>query len=229
MILAYHRINPWYPDDALSVTPEMFESQVKFLLDKGYKPVSLYQYIEERSFTNRFCVTFDDGFADNYFFAYPVIKKYNIRPTIFLIAHFIGTEKIYNKYKDKEKDRYLKWKEVQEMLRSNVDFGSHTLSHPDLTVLDRKHAWDEIFESKKFIQKNIGRKIDFFCYPYGKQNKKIRDMVKNAGYTGAVVTNWKGDFDIYALPRIGIYGHNSFFVFRVKIWRAKFLTKKFFS
>ncbi len=222
MILAYHRINPWYPEDALSVSPAMFERQINFLLKKGLKPVSLYEYFEDLSNSRKnFCITFDDGFADNFMFAFPVMKKYGIKPTIFLTAHFIGTEKLHRKYNDKEKDRYLKWKEVQEMLRADIDFGSHSLSHPDLTSLDRKQAWNEIFESEKFIQKNIGRKILFFCYPYGKQNAKIREMVKNAGYLGAVVTGWKGEFDRYALPRVGVYGHNSFFIFRIKIWREK--------
>lgn len=226
MILAYHRINPYYPEDALSINPDMFEKHIRFLLDKGFKPVSLYQYLEEKEKRKRnFCITFDDGFADNYTFAFPIFKKYGIRPTIFIVAHFIGTEKLHKNYKDKERDRYLKWKEVQEMLRANIDFGSHTLNHPDLTSLDKKQVWEEVFESKKFIQKNIGRRIDFFCYPYGKQNKKIRETVKNAGYLGAVVTNWKGEFDDFAMPRIGLYGHNSFFIFKIKIWKEKITGK----
>ncbi|MCM8816743.1 MAG: polysaccharide deacetylase family protein [Candidatus Omnitrophica bacterium] len=225
MILAYHRINPWYKD-ALTVDPEMFEKHIKYLLEKGFKPVSLYQYVEELNQRNKnFCISFDDGFADNFLFAFPIIKKYKLRPIIFLTAHFIGTEKLPKNYVDRKKDRYLRWKEVHEMLHSNIDFGSHTLTHPDLTTLDRKDAWNEILESKKFIQKNIGRKIDFFCYPYGKQNEKIREMVKNAGYRGAVITNLKGKIDLYSLPRIGIYGHNSFLIFKLKLWRAKVFGK----
>ncbi len=97
MIFAYHRINPWYKD-ALTVTPETFEKHIKYLLDNGLKPVSLYQYVEELNQCNRnFCITFDDGFADNFLFAFPVIKRYGIRPIIFLTAHFIGTEKITRK------------------------------------------------------------------------------------------------------------------------------------
>ncbi len=221
MILAYHRINPWYPDDALSVSPEMFERQIKFFIDKGWEPVSLYQYAFGEKNKKRFCVTFDDGFADNFIFAFPIMKKYKIVPTIFLVANFIGTEKLHKRYTNFERDRYLRWKEIKEMLQSNVDFGSHTLTHPDLTTLDRKQAWKEIFESKKFIEMNTGRKVNFFCYPYGRQNKKIREMVKNAGYAGAVITGWKEkQDDPFALPRIGIYGHNSFFIFRLKLWIA---------
>ena len=225
MILAYHRINKWCPDDALSVSPEMFESQIKFLLKERYQPVSLYEYIKNDVHRMTFCITFDDGFADNFFIAFPIMKKYGIKPIIFLIAHNIGTEKIHERYKDKEKDRYLKWKEIQEMLKSGVIFGSHTLTHPDLTKLPRKQVWSEIFESKKYIEKNIGQRIDFFCYPYGRQNEKIRQTVKNAGYAGAVITNWKGSFDSYSLPRIGVYGHNSLLTFRLKIWREKLRIK----
>ncbi len=225
MILAYHRINSWYVNDALSVSAEMFEFQIRFLLRKGYEPVSLRQYVREKDSGKVFCITFDDGFADNFLVAFPIMKKYGIKPTIFLIAHSIGTEKIHEKYKDREKDRYLKWKEVQDMLKAGVDFGSHTLTHPKLTELSRKDAWNEIFGSKKFIEKNIGQRIDFFCYPYGIQNEKVREAVKNAGYLGAVITNWKGKHDLYSLPRIGVYGHNSLFAFRVKLWRANLFSR----
>ncbi|HPP66425.1 MAG TPA: polysaccharide deacetylase family protein [bacterium] len=224
MILAYHRINSWHCDDALSVSPAMFESQIKFLLRKGYQPVSLYEYLKKQTPKKIFCITFDDGFADN-ILAVPIMKKYGIKPTVFLIAHNIGTEKIHKKYKDRERDRYLNWKEVHKMLSEGVIFGSHTLTHPRLTELPRKQAWDEIFESRKFIEKNIGQRVDFFSYPYGIQDEKIRQAVKKAGYKGAVITNWKGKYDVYSLPRIGVYGHNSFFIFRVKIWRANIISR----
>jgi len=228
MILAYHRVNPWYPDDALTVTPENFERQIGYLLKKGYVPVSLSEYLPSHvsrltSHTSRFVVSFDDGFADNLLFAWPVLRKLEVKPVIFLSVNFIGTEKLLPRYRDREKDRFLRWKEVQDMARGEVEFGSHGLTHPRLTSLDRKTAWDEIFRSKKELERNLGKKVEYFCYPYGAFNDTIAEAVKNAGYSAAVVTARATKRpDPYRIPRVGVYGHNSFPAYRVKLWKAAF-------
>jgi len=226
MILAYHRVNPWHPDDALSVTPENFERQIQYFLRRKFRPVSLPGYCE--SFHGRrktgngqreFVITFDDGFADNFLFAWPILKKYGITPIIFLAAALIGTDKLLPRYSDKERDRFLRWKEVQTMSKDGAEFGSHCLTHLRLTGLERKQMWDEIFQSKRLIESHIGRQIGFFCYPFGDHDRKVEDAVRNAGYIAAVVTERNDGRNPYALPRIGVYGHNGTLAFRVKIWR----------
>ncbi|MFA5644879.1 MAG: polysaccharide deacetylase family protein [Candidatus Ratteibacteria bacterium] len=228
MILAYHRINPWYSDDALSVTPASFSRHIDFLLSKGFSPLSLAKYIREGYPAKTFCISFDDGYADNFHFAWPILQKYRIRPIIFLSLHYIGTEKLLPRYHDKEKDRFLSWKEVQTLSREGVDFGSHGLTHPKLTSLDRKKIWIELFQSKKELERNLGKKIEFFSYPFGDFNDAIANTVKNAGYTAAVVTSRAlKKPDPYRIPRVGIYGHNSFLVYRIKVWKTLF--EKIFS
>ncbi len=227
MILAYHRVNPWYRDDALTVSPENFDRQLAYLVKKRFRIVSLSEYLTIpqsaiRNPQSRMAViSFDDGYADNLLYAWPVLKKYGVKPVIFLTVNYIGTEKVFPRYKDAEKDRLLRWKEVQTLAREGVEFGSHTLTHPRLTGLDRKDAWDEIFQSRKRLEENLGRGISYFCYPYGDWNRTIAEAVKNAGYKGAVLTGRSNPTGSpYTLPRAGIYGHNSFLVYRIKIWRA---------
>ncbi|MGI6595158.1 MAG: polysaccharide deacetylase family protein [Candidatus Ratteibacteria bacterium] len=220
MILAYHRINPYYKDDALTVSPENFERQVLYLINKGIRPVLPYNGKIEPA---DFLITFDDGFADNLWYAEPILAQYKIRPLIFLTVNYTGTGNIFERYKDREKDRFLNWKEIKQMSEKGVIFGSHSLSHPHLTCLDNKKLWEELHTSKKMIEDNIGREVPYFCYPYGDFNNKVIEKVKEAGYKYAFVTPL-GDKKIentsYTLLRTGIYGHNTPFVFRIKIWKS---------
>jgi len=227
MILCYHRINPWYENDALTVNPEEFKRQINYFISKKFEFKNLEQYISFPKKNKKIVITFDDGFADNFLFAYEILKNLNIPFIIFLTVKFIGTEKLFPRYKDKEKDRFLNWNEVIEMFKNGVEFGSHSLTHPDLTKLEKEKIEKEIIDSKKIIEDKTGKEVKFFCYPYGFYNKEVIEIVEKAGYKGAVV-NRKRNMKItkYTMPKVGIYGHNNFFTFKVKIWR-EYIREKF--
>ncbi len=230
MILAYHRINPYYQNDALTVSPLQFEQQIKYLQNRGYKFIPLKDYVPLKSknpHAKLCCLTFDDGFADNLWFAMPILEKHKIPAIIFITTGFIGINQILPRYRDMEKDRFLTWEEIKKMIGSNILFGSHTLSHPHLTQIDESAAWDEIMKSKEIIEEKIGRNVEYFCYPFGNLNENIIYLVKKAGYLGAVLTYKKNIHeDLFTLRRTGIYGQNSFLIYRIKIWRSKLIEKK---
>lgn len=230
MILAYHRINPWYENDALTVRPAEFEKQIKYLQNKGYEFISLMEYVSLKTENPRSkvcCVTFDDGFADNLWFAAPILEKHKISAVIFITTMFIGIKQILPRYKNIEKDRYLTWEEIKKMSDSGIFFGSHTLSHPHLTQIDGSVAWDEITKSKKIIEEKIGKNVEYFCYPFGDVNENIISLVKKAGYNGAVLTYKKNVPEtLFTLRRVGIYGQNNFLIYRIKICRSNLIEKK---
>jgi len=231
MILAYHRINPWYPEDALTVQPENFERQMKYLLKK-FKSVSPADYISGglEDFPGSMLVTFDDGYADNLWYAMPVLKKLGIRPVIFLTVNYTGKKEIFKRYKNAERDRFLDWGEVKEMSSEGVVFGSHSLSHPHLPQMDDKSLRAEVEDSKKAIEDATGGEAFLFCYPYGDFNERVVAAVEKAGYSGAVVTpgmKRKIRAGRYTMPRTGVYGHNGFMAFKMKIWKS-YLKEKYF-
>ncbi len=229
MILCYHRINPWYKKDAITVSPTKFHKQINYLFSKNFKFLIMDKYIEDFFISNdkKVVISFDDGYADNLWFAFEILKEFGISPIIYLTVSYIGTNILFPRYKEMLKDRFLNWKEVSEMVNNGVEFGSHTLTHPDLTKIDKKQAEKEIIESKKIIEDKIGKETKFFCYPYGNFNSEIIEIVQKAGYKGAVV-NRKKNMEItkFTLPRIGIYSHNNNFIYRVKIWR-EYIKEKF--
>ncbi len=234
MILAYHRINPWYRDDALTVFPEDFEKQMGYLIKRKFKPVLPEEYTSNFSPStvdySLFLISFDDGYADNLWYALPVLRNFGIKPIIFLTANYIGTEGIFERYKDREKDRFLNWQEVKEMLVDGVVFGSHSLSHPHLPQVGNDRLQAEVAESKKILEDKTGREVNFFCYPYGDFDERVIESVQKAGYKGAFVTpgiRRKIKRSVYTLPRTGIYGHNDFLTFQIKIWKD-YLTERYF-
>lgn len=212
LVLAYHHVSE--NQESLCVKPNVFEKQISSLRKRGFQRLSLDDYMidiltkgEEIHPSKYIIITFDDGWWDNYANAFPIMQKYGYLATIFLTVAYIG----------KKKD-YLVWEQVIEMKKAGFDFGSHTLTHPHLTKISLKEARKEIIESKKILEDKIGEKVVSFCYPYGEYNSQIIEIVKEAGYLGAVVTPPSGrcENSIYTIRRAGIYSADTILSFRIK-------------
>lgn len=199
-ILMYHRFGS--DNSALFVTPENFSRQMDYLDKKGYKVISLDELVKgiknHRSFGRKTAViTIDDGYEDNYLFAYPVLKQRHFPATIFLAANNIGREK-----------DFMSWEEAGIMSQDIISFGSHTKNGEYLPVLEDAAAlWDEIYGAKEVIENNLALPVYYFCYPTGGFTEGIKDLVKKAGYKGACTSNRgfaKLNRDWYELKRIKV-------------------------
>jgi len=201
-VLMYHSVDEKAQETKLSVSPANFERQMKFLSEREYNVVTLQELVETiekgRGFPARtVAITFDDGYENNYTCAFPVIRKYNIPVTIFVIMDKVGRE------------GYLSWRQIREMTESGlVSIGSHTFNHAYLPgVSDKGRLRIEIFKSKQLVRMLTGQENIFFSYPLGGFNEEIRRLAIEAGYTGACATNPGGrypDNDIYAIKRVRI-------------------------
>lgn len=228
LILAYHRVNS-SGKDPIAVTVENFQSQMKYFYDKGYTSLTLAEFFMRLAQDNMprktLVLTFDDGYCDNYLFAFPILKHYGFRGTIFLISEYIGTSRPFPMDMDKEWDEFteedlpLTWEQVLEMKEYGMEFGSHTCSHRHLDELQEKEMINEIVESKNLIEQKVKSQVKSFCYPSGRFNNQIKETVIKAGYSAAVVTPIKGQLqeDAYCLKRIGIYSNDHGWRFSFKI------------
>lgn len=98
----------------------------------------------------------------------------------------------------------LNWREIKAMNGNVIDFGAHTRTHASLPFLEENKAYDEISGSKKDLEKELNREVTSFCYPYGRYDNKIKQIVKNH-YSAAVSTSIGFvdlNSDLYELPRI---------------------------
>jgi len=204
-ILMYHSIG--YREGSFFVTPENFNRQMEYIKKKGYEVITLDRLVrsirdKEPLKRNKVVITFDDGYRDNFKYAYPVLKKFNFSATVFLVTDFMG------RYFEGSGNEFMKWDEVSAMSKGGISFGGHTKTHLDLGLIkDEARAFAEIAGSKKAIEDRIGTPADFFCYPSGAFNEAVKELVARAGYKGACTTNrgfTKFNRDVYELKRIKV-------------------------
>ncbi len=220
-ILMYHAVRPEVPRGArLIVSAKSFDRQMGFLKERHYNVVSLEELanmIKEKIKIppKTIAITFDDGYWDNYAYAYPVLKKYDFPATVFLI-----TNEVDNKVGLGDK---LTWENVFLMQESGlITFGSHALSHRVLTqIKSEEDLRKEILDSKRILEEKLGRPVNTFCYPKGIFNQRVKELVKEAGYKVAVVTSPGRGFpndDVFALKRLRISDKSgNLFIFWVQI------------
>ena len=291
-IFLYHQVN-----EVSNVTPELFEEHLKILKEKNMNTVTLSEYGRGEIGKNPFLITLDDGYYDNYKVVFPLLKKYNMKATVFLNtlyikdswdkdedflkngeANYLAMEK-YLKTGDGTTRQYMSWEEIKEMHKSGlVDFQAHSHKHTavfvsdklegiftgterDITelylyhkieegypkfpkrgeyaskgiIIDRKFfdlfksyydknlkgkddkeilklgqkfvdenkdkyfTWEtdedfykrvtsEYLLNRDLIEEKLGKKVEYFCWPWGHRNKKIVELLKKYDVKGFVST-----------------------------------------
>lgn len=201
-VLNYHQIND-VDENLLTVSTSEFEAQMAWLKENGYQTITASELVDALQGRGTLpkqpvLITFDDGYIDNYQYAFPILKKYQMKAIIFLISDYIS---LY--------PNYLTWEQLFEMQASGFEFGSHTLDHNVLTDLPPIAIDQELIGSKNVLQSRLGRKIEFLAYPCGYTNSDIKARVKAAGYRAAFTVELGnvalGD-DIYSLNRVPVFG-----------------------
>ncbi|MDD5731274.1 MAG: polysaccharide deacetylase family protein [Patescibacteria group bacterium] len=204
-ILMYHYIEPETPTQStlrrnLGVTPENFEKQMKWLYDNGFKTMSLSQYFslvaESKEIQPKtVLITIDDGYRDFFENAAPVLNRYNMKATIFIITNSVGSP------------AYMDWDQIRLLSDQGFEFGSHSLTHPNLKLLSDVRLNDEVKKSKEKLEQELGRAVNFFCYPTGAFDTRVESAVRAAGYRGAFTTIYgyrDSNKNMFELPRFRI-------------------------
>ncbi len=299
-ILLYHRVldlnekkRDLHSLPGIIVSVKMFDQQMKYL-SKNYNVISLEKFVHSLKDNlplpqKGVVITFDDGWKDNYSFAFPILKKYRLPATIFLSSGYIGTHKTFwpeqvisilesqenlrkklrslsdEIYPSAIQDRLndlaeckkpylnaltdliehlkylhpvkrevivddlrkrmkgegesfsddsslLSWEEVKILEQHDISFGSHSINHPILTQLDKSEAKEEIFGSKKEIEKELGKPVLAFAYPNGDSSDSVTNWVKQAGYESAVTlgSGLNGKHaDLFSLSRRNVHQSSS--------------------
>ncbi len=186
-VLMYHNITPPDSEHQMNyVSPQSFDRQMEFLKRNGFQVLTLSEFVEgiraSRDFHRKSVViTFDDGYADNYTDAFPVLKKYGFPATVFMIADRVGDT------------GYVTWESLREMDAAGFSVQSHTRRHEYLPdIKDTAMLDDEIINSKRILETYLRKPVDYLCYPKGGFNVQVAEIAQKAGYKAAVTTN-RGD------------------------------------
>jgi len=230
-ILLYHSIG--FNKRYSTVKPSEFYRQMDYLR-KNYEIVSLDKIIKfingKIDLDKAVAITFDDGYYDNYVYAFPYFKKYRLPATIFI------TTGISEKFQNKKLFEGIILKKLgnNEIKKMSIyiDFGAHTKTHPFLDKISLKEAQKEIYDSKYKIEKIINKKIKYFAYPFFKYNNKIINLIKTLGFKAALNGPGlvrKGD-NPFILKRVVITSSTNFFLFKINLteyYEWKINLKKF--
>ncbi|MCI3983423.1 polysaccharide deacetylase family protein [Bacillus vallismortis] len=196
-ILMYHSISS---GNSLRVPKEEFEAHMKWLHDNGYQtvtPKEAYLMLTQDKKPNEKCVliTFDDGYTDNYEDAYPVLKKYGMKATIFMIGKSIGHQ------------HHLTEDQMKEMAQNGVSIESHTIDHLELNGLSPEQQYSEMADSKKLFDNMFHQETSMISYPVGRYNEETLKAAEETGYQMGVTTEpgaASRDQGMYALHRVRV-------------------------
>lgn len=273
-VFMYHHVSP-HKGDMVSVTPDVFESQMQFLNEKGYKTLSAEELVrfmqsdiamprpsfpfsanigEQKGLQeNAVAITFDDGYLDNYIFAFPILKRYNIKAVIFVVIDWVeeaskgqgvrvkGQEVILPFHhegkeliaKGQSHKVIMNWDMIKEMQESGlVEFYSHTMSHSKCSELSDEKLIRELEGSKKVIEQRLSKPCQYLCWPKGSYNISSVEIAKKAGYTALFTTKRgviKASSDRFCIERIVVKNSVNWFKNRVRIYTNSLLSSIYLS
>mgnify|MGYP000470139920 CR=1 FL=1 len=219
-ILMYHHIDTPPPDaDAirrdLSVTPQNFEAQLHYLKQAGYESVTLndlalYLTVGKPLPPRPIILTFDDGYADAYHHAFPLLRSYGFVGTFFLISAPI----------DQGNPDFLSWDQVWEMHAAGMRFEPHSYDHPDLRNRGYQFLVFQILAPKEAIEARTGEPCRFYAYPAGRYDQKVIDVLRSAYFWGGVLTEQGATHttaDLFTLRRVRVQGSDDLEAFIRKL------------
>ena len=201
--LLYHSVSI-SPEDVFAVSPEQFEAQMRYL-QKNFDVVPLSRAFAHaagiRVARDSVSVTFDDGYSDFVTEALPILKRYGIPATVFVLGESPDRRELGNDH------QLLTKAEAVAINDPLFTIGSHTLSHVKLTKIPLEMARQEMKDSRRVIADHFGTAPAYISYPKGSYNQEVVHVARETGYEGAVSVIERGvrvGDSQYALPRVQV-------------------------
>jgi len=249
-VLMYHHVAP-HSGDTVTVTPEVFEAQMRFLANAGYRTLKMSELIAhirgECPVSERaVAVTFDDGWLDNFLYAYPVLERYRINAAIFVVTAWSDSatsgkvssceegppchERSKLLIESGEAGKVaLDWDIIRQMASSGlVEFYSHTVNHAKCSDLNRVELERELLVAKAVLERELGQPCPYLCWPYGKFNDLSVTVAREAGYE-ALFTTSRGVAEAgsnpFVIRRVRVKNRVTWFKWRMRIYTSLLLSR----
>ena len=208
-ILMYHYISE-PPADAdiyrkdLSVSPARFESHLSLLKERGYHVVTLDDLLGFLASGTPLpekpvILTFDDGYVDNFTYAYPLLRKFDMVGHFFIISEFVN----------QARPGYMTWPQIEEMASGGQRIGSHSRDHPDLKGKAVDYLVWQALGGLEAIREHTGSHPRWISYPAGSYDDQVIAVYKSAHYWGGLSTEQGATHAldrIFALKRVRVRG-----------------------
>ena len=205
-VLLYHHVNH-HAGDTVTVTPEVFAGQMRFLAEAGYRtltPGELLEFVKGSAAASKaVLITIDDGWLDNYLFAYPVLLQYRFKATSFLVTGRVAAARVDSlpdalPCHDEAKRLInmgeagrvvMDWDIVRKLQGEGLmEFYSHTVTHRRCSSLGAAELAAELQLSKAMLEAETGRGCPYLCWPYGDCDEATVQAALAAGYSATFTT-----------------------------------------
>jgi peptidoglycan/xylan/chitin deacetylase (PgdA/CDA1 family) len=216
-VLLYHRVSDEARDN-LTVGVEQFERQMA-LIRRHCRPVSIEEVVNwdrvPRSKEPLVCITFDDGYLDNYAHAVPILERYQVPAAFFVATGIVGSNLPFphDVRRGNRPIPVMQWDHLRAMHARGFTIGSHSVSHIDCAGEREDKVWQELVQSSMDLQRELGLRKEelMFAYPYGGRQHmtpKRLELVKRAGYRSCLSAYGGanvGTVDRFNIMRSGIH------------------------
>lgn len=217
-ILLYHSVS----DTATAkyrvwtVTPRQLAEHLDVISDLGYTTLTVSEFLDRRTASTlpeRPCVvTFDDGRADFVRGAVPVLLDRGAAATVYVVSGHVGGTSSWLPIAEERDQPMMTWSDLRDVVDAGIEVGAHSESHPELDVLASAPLVREIVDSRRRLTDRLGTPVRSFAYPHGYHSKRVVDVVRAAGFDGAVAVKdrWSHvDDDRFALARMFVWDTTS--------------------
>lgn len=223
-IVALHGIEP-SPQGRYEISTGAFEFLLSTLKNNGYQTITFMDLLNYLDYGKALpekpvIITSDDGYQSIYTYAFPILKKYGYKMTVFLATGYIGNSNDTRRTNDFDSSvadvptrSMLIWSEVKAMSGYGCEFLSHTWAHINLGSVSLEYAKQELSQSKSDIEIQLGKPCLFIAWPHDNFNSEVVASLSALGFRGAV--RWAGGIEdvrslnIYSINRIPIYAEIS--------------------
>jgi peptidoglycan/xylan/chitin deacetylase (PgdA/CDA1 family) len=227
--LLYHHVGPFYPSTnrALTVSPEAFQRQMKWLARRGYCGIRPSEWLDwnksgvEKPLKPIF-ITFDDAYADLTEFALPVLARYGFGAGVFVVTGHVGRTNTWDELNGYDAFRIMTAEQIRHWSAQGIEFGAHSRSHPDLTKLSEPELKSEISGSRDDLSSLLGSPVITFAYPYGDFNHSVYSVVRKHFAMAFTVQEGMNSIesDPHLLCRAYIGPSDSLIEFAIKVRRG---------
>ena len=225
-ILLYHRVcrDDDLPASEFAVTAAVFREQMRYLAGAGYYTPRLSEVLTwnggmPRTHKTPVVLTFDDGYADNFENALPILQEFGFTAAVFLVLDLTRRFTWWGSMASLRAPLLMP-RDIRTMETAGVEFGSHSVNHPSLTLLGESELADELARSRELLGSIVERPLPVLAYPYGEVNQRVKEAVRRTGYAAALAVN-SGPLavhaDLFEIRRILITNRSDAVYMRLKL------------
>lgn len=221
LILGYHGVAESHSDHDphnLRVAPARFRAQLELLLGAGFELLTVADLAARivggpppPGFT---ALSFDDGMQDNHSTLLPILREYGVPATVYVTTGIIGEPNPWMAASSGA--RMMSAGELRELAGAGIELGAHTVTHPDMSLLDHEACLREMVDSRQAIERLTGAPVRTFAYPFCRYGEAALSAAREAGFLAAVTCEGRGGWKPLELGRAMLTGRDGWATFALK-------------